>query len=51
VERLVILYFKLPFPCVQFVLLICLQKMTIQPAQYHWLIAMTATGLSAEVAW
>jgi len=26
-------------------------EMTIQPIQYHWLIAMTATGLSTEVAW
>ncbi|PWZ52707.1 Polyadenylate-binding protein-interacting protein 10 [Zea mays] len=30
---------------------ICGEKMTIQPTQYHWLTAMTATGLSAEVAW
>ncbi|PWZ41178.1 Polyadenylate-binding protein-interacting protein 11 [Zea mays] len=30
---------------------ICGEKMTIQPAQYHWLTAMTAIGLSTEVAW
>jgi len=24
-------------------------EMTIQPIQYHWLIAMTVTGLSTEV--